>query len=186
MLYFPFVWGEVRVKIDLSRLEGEPLRFAEELTLDPVEVDPDRVVGPVGVCLEGSVSRSGDGLSAAGRCDVRARLACTRCLTPIDWSTSDAFEFELRSITEVPTGEDVSLDESELDVIFLDDDKLETTDLAAEQVLLALPMRILCREECAGLCPRCGANLNEEGVCSCEPEVDPRWEALRGLSGGRS
>ena len=59
---------------------------------------------------------------------------------------------------------------------------LELSDVAAEQVLLALPMRIICDEACAGLCPRCGNNRNVEGACRCEPEVDPRWDAIRGLA----
>jgi uncharacterized protein len=175
----------VRVQIDLSRVEGEPLRFAEELTLDPEDVDPDRVVGPVEVRLEGLVVRSASGSSASGRCDARTQLACTRCLEPVEWATSDRFEVELRPSEDAPADEDVALDETELDVIFLDDEVLDTHHLAAEQVLLALPMRIVCREQCAGLCPRCGADLNQ-AACTCEPEVDPRWQALEGLSGSDS
>ena len=186
MLYSRSVWGEVRVLIDLSRVESEPLRFAEQLTLDPETIDPDRVVGPVEVCLEGLVTRSATGVTASGRCEAHARLACTRCLAPIEWSNADAFDVELRSNADGPTDEDVGLDETEMDVIFLDDDRFDTTDLAAEQVLLALPMRLVCRDDCAGLCPRCGADLNQEGACTCEPEADPRWEALRNLSGGGS
>lgn len=186
MLYSRSVWGEVRVLIDLSRVESEPLRFAEQLTLDPETIDPDRVVGPVEVRLEGLVTRSATGVTASGRCEAHARLACTRCLAPIEWSNADAFDVELRSNADGPTDEDVGLDETEMDVIFLDDDRFDTTDLAAEQVLLALPMRLVCRDDCAGLCPRCGADLNQEGACTCEPEVDPRWEALRNLSGGGS
>lgn len=171
--------------IDLSRVEGEPLRFAEELTLDPEDVDPDRVVGPVEVRLDGVISRSATNASASGRCDAHTRLSCTRCLEPVEWTTSDRFEVELRPSADAPTDDDLALDETELDVIFLDDEVLDTRDLAAEQVLLALPMRIVCREECAGLCPRCGADLNKS-ACACEPEVDPRWEALKGLSGSDS
>jgi uncharacterized protein len=113
-------------------------------------------------------------------------LACTRCLAPVEWTNADTFQVELRSTADGPTDEDVGLDETEMDVIFLDDDRFDTTDLAAEQVLLALPMRLVCRDDCAGLCPRCGADLNREGACACQPEVDPRWEALRDLSGGGS
>jgi DUF177 domain-containing protein len=60
------------------------------------------------------------------------------------------------------------------------------TPLVREQVLLALTDRPLCREDCRGLCPQCGANLNEK-VCGCAVEkLDPRLSVLRALKGGRS
>jgi uncharacterized protein len=49
-----------------------------------------------------------------------------------------------------------------------------------EQVELQVPIRLLCREECRGLCPQCGADWNTE-QCSCPPPIDPRWESLTGL-----
>jgi uncharacterized protein len=60
-------------------------------------------------------------------------------------------------------------------------DELALVDPIREQVTLAVPQYAICRDACRGLCPRCGANLNEE-QCDCEPiEVDARWAALRGL-----
>ena len=50
-------------------------------------------------------------------------------------------------------------------------------------MLLALPMRIVCDQDCAGLCPRCGANRNREGACQCQPEIDPRLAVLADLGG---
>jgi uncharacterized protein len=49
-----------------------------------------------------------------------------------------------------------------------------------EELILAVPEYVLCREECRGLCPRCGKDLNE-GPCACRPEPDPRWAALEAL-----
>ena len=46
-----------------------------------------------------------------------------------------------------------------------------------------MPMRVVCSENCAGLCATCRGNRNIEGACTCDPEVDPRWEALRGVKG---
>jgi uncharacterized protein len=50
-----------------------------------------------------------------------------------------------------------------------------------EELILAVPPFVECRPDCKGLCPRCGANLND-GPCDCPPRSDPRWDALRGLS----
>ena len=104
--------------------------------------------------------------------------------TPAEsWSPEEKFAVEYRRRDAHPDEDEVALDEGDLDVAFLTDDALDLSRLAAEQVLLALPMRAVCDDECAGLCPRCGANRNVQGACRCEPDTDPRWEALRGLAG---
>ncbi len=64
--------------------------------------------------------------------------------------------------------------------VLVPDCKVDLAGLLREDVLLDLPWKFLCREDCKGLCPRCGKNLNE-GPCTCSPEVDPRMEALREL-----
>ncbi len=63
------------------------------------------------------------------------------------------------------------------DYILVEDMKLDITELTLEDIYLALPSQILCREDCKGICHRCGADLNDE-VCRCEKEIDPRWEGL--------
>jgi uncharacterized protein len=69
----------------------------------------------------------------------------------------------------------------ELDVTYLEDDQINTDQLLRENLLLSLPLQPLCRDDCRGLCPRCGANLNQE-PCGCErPPADPRMDALRKL-----
>ena len=84
---------------------------------------------------------------------------------------------------EQVTGALGAIGAANLDIVFIEDMSYDLKDLAAEQVLLTLPMRVVCSEDCAGLCPNCGGNRNIDGACSCEPEIDPRWEALRGLEG---
>ena len=63
--------------------------------------------------------------------------------------------------------------------------ELDLRPAIREQWLLAVPSYALCREECRGLCPRCGADLNA-GECECPPAADSRWEALRGLGSDQS
>ena len=65
---------------------------------------------------------------------------------------------------------------------FVDDLVVDVSGIAREALVLALPLKVLCRDECPGLCPRCGLDLNE-GRCDCATEpIDLRWEKLRGLS----
>jgi uncharacterized protein len=102
---------------------------------------------------------------------------------PVSWSVSEDFSVEYRMPASAPLDAEAGLDEDDLDVAFLRGEQLDLAELAAEQVLLAMPMRILCETSCAGLCPRCGANLNDVDDCGCKPEVDPRWGALADLAG---
>ena len=169
------------MKIELSKIEHEPLRFDEELLVDAERLEPDQVAGPMRVHLTGEVRRRGDVVSVAGKCTADGPLTCSRCLEPVAWNVEEDFAVQFRPSNTMPAELDAELDDQELDVIFLDGGELDLTELAAEQVVLAMPMRIVCQPSCAGLCPRCGANLNT-GACECEPEVDPRWGALADLA----
>jgi uncharacterized protein len=171
------------VKIDISKLEHEPVPFDEELRVEADRLGPDQVAGPVTVHLAGEVRPHGDYFAISGRCSANGPLACSRCLEPVPWTLEENFSFEYRLPASAPLEAEAGLDEGDLEVAFLQGEELDLTELAAEQVLLAVPMRILCQESCAGLCPRCGANLNEVNDCGCEPEVDPRWGALADLAG---
>lgn len=171
------------MKVNLSQLEEEPLRFSEELSVDPERLDFESVTAPVAVKLEGEVRPLGDRFTVSGRCRAEGSLACSRCLQPTPWKVEENFAVDYRLSEGTPLDAELGLDEEDLDVVFIQGDELDLSDLAAEQVLLALPMRHVCDESCAGLCPQCGANRNREEACSCEPEIDPRWNALADLAG---
>jgi len=171
------------VKIDVSKLEQEPLRFDEEFSVDPDRLDCEQVTVPMRVRLEGEVRPRGGIFNVSGNCRVQGSVACSRCLEPVPWEVDEDLSVDYRTPSVVPLDAELGLGADELDVAFLDGDKLDLAELAAEQILLALPMRVVCDESCAGLCPTCGANRNRDGACTCEPEVDPRWHALAGLAG---
>ncbi len=169
------------MKIDLTKLES-PLRFDERLTVAPERLENELVTAPVAVRLEGEVRPHGEFFTVTGRSDISGCLACGRCLDEVDWSDTDIFTVRYRLSPAAETAADeLALDEEDLEVVVLEGSDLRLEELAAEQVLLALPMRFVCAESCAGLCPECGANLNQQGACRCEPERDPRWEALAEL-----
>jgi uncharacterized protein len=171
------------VKIDISKIVQEPLPFDEEMRVDADRLGSDLVAGPISVHLTGEVRPHGDVFSISGRCTAEGPLTCSRCLEPVPWDIAEDYSFEYRTPASAPLEAESALDEEELDVAFLQGEELDLKELAAEQVLLAMPMRILCAEDCAGLCSRCGANLNQIDDCGCKPEVDPRWGALADLAG---
>ncbi len=171
------------MKIDLSKIEGEPKSFAETFKLGEDKLDPDRVTGGMNIHLEGSVRPVGDNFLVDGRLKATGKINCGRCLEAVDWQSDSNFNLEVALAEAAPLNPEIALDEADLDIKYLEKPLLELEELAIEQVELELPIRVLCSEECAGLCPRCGANCNVEGACRCEPEVDPRWAALKDLAG---
>ncbi len=93
---------------------------------------------------------------------------CGRCLAPVKEDFSIEMDF---SVVNAPT-------ESEEETIFAEGQKIDIDAIVSENVRLNLPLRLLCHEDCKGLCPKCGKNLNE-GSCDCvQKEVDPRLAGL--------
>jgi len=80
-----------------------------------------------------------------------------------------------------PESKETHLENSDLDTDVIEGNELDLTEIAREQILLNLPEQELCKEDCRGICPTCGKDLNE-GECRCgEDDVDPRWAALKDL-----
>jgi uncharacterized protein len=171
------------VKIDLSKIEREPLSFVEDLHLDSQRFDADRVSEAMAVRLEGEIRSVGERFAVSGEARAHGRISCGRCLKPVAWDSTSSFSMEVAMVEAAPLDAEVALDDGDLDVVFLEEPCLDLEELAVEQIMLELPIRVLCTEDCAGLCPSCGADLNEGGACGCEPDTDPRWEALAGVEG---
>jgi uncharacterized protein len=109
----------------------------------------------------------------------RGQGTCGRCLETFPLDVAQEFSLVLTPATPL-TGE-IELAPGDLTQSFYEGTEIDLTPLMYEQIMLALPTRPLCGEECRGLCPQCGINRNT-GQCSCVVEAgDPRWSALRNL-----
>jgi uncharacterized protein len=109
------------------------------------------------------------------------RVVCSRCLDPVIMPINLDIEEEFLQTVDVITG--LSLGASREDPALLIDGHhdMHLADLVREYLLVALPMQPLCRDDCKGLCPHCGSNLNN-GACTCSTEAgDDRWAALKTL-----
>jgi DUF177 domain-containing protein len=117
-----------------------------------------------------------------GKYAVEMGSACDRCLQPADFPLQSHFDLYYRPMSEIAREEEVEVDEGEVEVAFYEGAGIELKDIVQEQVLLALPMHRVCREDCKGICPVCGRNRNET-PCDCHREShgDERWSALRKL-----
>jgi uncharacterized protein len=124
-------------------------------------------------------SRSQLDLFFEGEVSGRVQGTCGRCLEPFPLDVTQ--EFSLVLVPATPLTGEIELAPGDLTQSFYEGPQIDLTPLMYEQIMLALPTRPLCGEECRGLCPRCGSNRNT-GQCACVvEESDPRWSALRNL-----
>ncbi len=165
------------LRIDLTRADPEPLEFDERPGVPPAAGGED-VVSVAPVRLSGRVERAGKGYLLEGRVEGSARLRCVRCLAEFEFSFADRLDLHLLPLAAAPQDDETRLERGDLEVRFYEEPHVDLAELAAEQFGLAVPMKPLCAESCRGICPRCGANLNQ-GACSCPPETDERLAALR-------
>ncbi|MGA2989965.1 MAG: DUF177 domain-containing protein [Candidatus Korobacteraceae bacterium] len=111
----------------------------------------------------------------------RVELNCARCLEPVGQEVTRSFDLLYRPLGVDRGKEEVSISQAETEIGYYQGEGLELEEALREQVLLAVPLKAVCRAECKGLCPHCGQNLNEGG-CGChEKQEDVRWHALRDL-----
>lgn len=112
----------------------------------------------------------------------RVKVACARCLEPVEHAVSGNFDLIFRPLGADQGGSEHAISTSETEIGYYQNGGLMLEDVLREQVLLSLPARTLCREDCKGLCPRCGRDLNSE-TCDCDTApADPRWAALSDLA----
>ena len=171
------------MKIRLDRLEDEPFAWRETLSVSVAEIDRDELLEIGEISTRGTLERLDDGVRLAAQLNYDQTLACVRCLEPIVAPVERRFELILLVGAPQPTAGEYDLEVAELDVLYLDEEILDTRPLMMEQIQLNIPMRALCREDCLGLCPVCGGNRNERACTCAEREVDPRWAALERLRG---
>lgn len=168
----------MRIELDSLEKGGE---FAQTYQPDDLKLDEDdvRLIEPVEI--RGRLRKGNWEVKLAGRLSGKLEAPCARCLQPV--ALPIAAEFSERFVPEVSWGseEQHELHEEDLDLAVFDGEALEIDDVVREELLLAMPTQVLCREDCKGLCPTCGVDRNVN-QCECETQpVDSRWKALKDL-----
>lgn len=108
-------------------------------------------------------------------------VPCARCIEPVPIPLKGEYDLLFRPVGADGGAPERSISAPETEIGYYQKDSLLLEDVLREQVLLSLPVRTLCKEDCKGLCPRCGQNRNSQ-ACSCdEGSNDPRWAALGDL-----
>ena len=126
--------------------------------------------------------RTNRGMLAKARLHTEVEVTCSRCLSVFNCPLSLDIEEEYFPTTDVVSGARLPLPEEPGCFTIDEHHLLDLTEAVRQYALLAIPMKPLCRGDCAGLCPVCGRNLNQ-GQCGClPPEKDPRWSKLNNLA----
>ena len=165
----------MKVILTISQIIGKTGESMEVSFSENVENTmgyPDVVCFSEPVVIKGVLTNTKKGILFEADGNTEAVYLCSRCLervkVPIQFNINEMF---------YPAGSV----ENEKEAETFCDDEMDLTDVIQRSILENLPMKVVCKEECKGLCPKCGKNLNE-GDCDCnDTEFDPRLESLRTL-----
>ncbi len=130
--------------------------------------------------LKVKIRKKGNLIKAWGKVEGEVMLTCSRCAEEFPFRINSSFSLDLLPLEELSSGE-MELEEKDMDTAFYSEGNLDLDALAADQINLSIPMKPLCRPDCKGICPVCGANRNKVD-CGHRPETkDPRLSKLKFL-----
>jgi uncharacterized protein len=174
------------VFLSVKELEVKKIRFDVEFPPGEIlfEERGVRQVSPLRAEGEAELLNNTLGeIRVQGKVAVDLEMECDRCLDPTQHRVANDFDLYYRPAPVETAHHEVALDEGESQIGFYEDGGMELGDVLREHILLSLPMQQICREDCLGICPECGANRNTV-ECHCEKKhTDDRWAALRELRG---
>jgi uncharacterized protein len=170
--------------LSVKEMEVRKIRFDEAFRAGQIdfagdELEQDSLLRAAGEAA--LVPHTAGEVRIQGRFSVEMAAACDRCLERTRYPLEAGFDLYYRPAETIAREEEVGIDEAESEIGFYTGDGIELEDVLREQVLLALPMQRICREDCKGICPACGQNRNH-AACNCKMEdAAGRWGALQKL-----
>ncbi len=165
------------MKINISKLSDGEHNYTFITKPSELEIDEKRFNKPV--YIEVTLEKSRRQIFLEANIYTVGRFQCDRCVEDFDLVLENSYRMYYVYSEE----ESKKYEPDEVMVITPETNEIDISDDVRQMVLLSVPMKLLCYEECLGLCPRCGKNLNFE-VCTCKvEEIDPRWAPLLKLMG---
>ncbi|MDR9854493.1 DUF177 domain-containing protein [Paenibacillus sp. VCA1] len=154
---------------------SQPLQVRQQVDVSRLVQGLGDIRAPRPLLAELEVSCVGqDAVEVQGKLSVELDMACSRCLKPVHQHLNIPFH-ERFKLVKAPE----EIQDEDDDTIYVDDETVDLVPYVEESFVLHIPMTAVCKEDCKGLCPNCGADLNE-GACDCDTEtVDPRLAALK-------
>lgn len=170
------------IELGEIRETGKPLHLHREVAQEDLDLEASECVLREPAQVDITVNLVGDTVRTKGRVKGHLDLPCCRCLEPVPLEVDKAFQVEYSPDPEVEEeGEELELEYEDLETGFYRGDRIDLAGLVNEQLLLEVPMKPVCRSDCKGLCPQCGANWNEESCDCSDDSTDPRLAVLAKL-----
>ncbi len=166
--------------IDLSHLPPDGLKIHRRVHSNAWNIDETDWKSRGDLVFDVLLTGNPRKVEVEGSCSAGISANCNRCLKTVTLDLYRSFQLiYLASDSERFAKEEVELSNQELDMAYLEGDHLPLHEMIQEQIYLAVPMKLLCKDDCHGLCVHCGADLNEV-ECGCpEDSVDVRWAKLK-------
>jgi uncharacterized protein len=174
------------VRIELDQLEGTEGRFAHAYGAGELELEDERVRLHGVPEISGRLVRDGNKVLLTGHLSAIAQVDCDRCLGAVEVPVETDLKLRYVTVQDYESLPAAALEDEDLALSVFDGEAVDIDEIVREQVLLAVPLRTLCREDCKGFCPVCGADRNLKD-CGCQTtETDARWAGLKELANRES
>jgi len=174
---------------EIKELELHPVEFAEKFAPGAIDLGADyRQRTPIEASGRTDIVEEHHGkhqiiqdIRIKGSLATSLEMICARCLEPVTQEVKGEFDLLYRPLGSDKGRDEISVTDAEAEIGYYEGEGILLDDVVREQVLLAAPLKVICREDCKGLCPHCGKNLNQER-CSCAMgQEEPRWAALKDI-----
>lgn len=168
--------------IDLANVTASPKELKAEFASNEMDLDSGNMWLASPAHFRGEAQLVGSKAHIRGLVTADVETVCSRCLEPVTRHIEAAFDDIFVDSAEETAAGETELDDDDLDEQLVIGGRVDLLDVVREQILLAMPDQIYCREDCRGLCPKCGENRNLIDCNCADDEIDPRWAALKNLN----
>jgi uncharacterized protein len=167
--------------VDVTSLKDVQTSFNFQIASDEIDLEGEALKLNEAVNVEGSLKKGIAQTDVQGKISARIEAECNRCLQGANLNLEFPFEAVFVTAENYTQEKEAELRADDLEVSVFEGDRIDLTELVREQILLNLPSQVLCREDCQGLCQKCGANLNLIDCNAKKKELTRDGQALEKL-----
>ena len=167
------------MRITLAELELHPVTASESYAPGSLDFHGAEFRQTAPLHVKATAELQGAEIRIRGNLATRLEASCDRCLTAVEVPVSRDFDLFYRPIKSIAKEEDIEIPPDEMEVGFYSGDGIELADVATEQVILSVPMKVICGTECRGLCPVCRVNRNLARCDCAPPQQDSPFASLK-------
>lgn len=166
--------------IELASLGKSPKAIEAEFSPEDIELGEVKLAE--NTSFKGQIYKDDRKTHLAGHISTKLATDCVRCLEPVNVPVDIDFEDIFVDAADEPKQDELEVAVTDLDESLVIGGSIDLKDVVREQIILATDEPVLCREDCKGLCPKCGQNRNLIDCKCASDEIDPRWAALKNLN----